>query len=746
MSSPLLWGPNGAVNLQNQEILGNGQLISSDGVRNFVPAGSFENGTVGNFALGSVTLSGITPTTTISAGAASLTQSIVTSGAQLSGTYSMQVASAGTWTAGQGVYVPFTADASQQARVQQISFAYSITSGTSNVTIANSGADTFAVGVYDVTNSVWLAVSPAQYGAIQGYKGTCNIQVQLSSNSTSYQLFFFAQNASAGAVTIVMDQVFVGPQDFNGYGVTMTDWVAYTPTFTGFGTVSGALIYSRRVGDSLEVKGVFTSGTPTATQAQITIGFAGINTNVSIDSGKLPSLTAVGSASVNIANSNFYSVGVTASGGNNYFTFGAQTSSTSSLVPGNGNAVTGANNFSFFASVPIVGWSSNSQIVSQYDGRAVAAAVTATSYSVAANGTVIASSKSIDTHSAYNTSTGNFTCPVSGIYSVYLAQVLTSAGTAVEIGKNGVGQNTILQCYPGQYNQEYLSGAILVQANAGDTLQIICSVANTFNGVICFSLISGAQNIQAGQVIAASYTSATTSFSSAGPNQVIFPTKSFDTTGSYNTSTGNFTAPTTGYYLVICAVRWSVATYGAGAVQELYLYKNSSNVSILSRGNVQNYGSAILGLDGSQIVALNAGDTISIYAYNNTVTSLDGNSATNYVSIEQIAGAAGGGTTVITGGGGSGITRSVNVISTATSAGATSSTDYVYLVSGTTTLTLPTAVGNTNLYTVKNTGANTVSIATTSSQTIDGSTAPITLPVANTSLDLISDGSNWRII
>ncbi len=95
---------------------------------------------------------------------------------------------------------------------------------------------------------------------------------------------------------------------------------------------------------------------------------------------------------------------------------------------------------------------------------------------------------------------------------------------------------------------------------------------------------------------------------------------------------------------------------------------------------------------------------------------------------------------------GSGIVRSVTSVSTATTAGATAQTDYVYLVSGTTTLTLPTAVGNSNLYTVKNIGSNTVSIATTSSQTIDGSASPITLPVANTSLNLISDGSNWRIV
>jgi hypothetical protein len=93
-----------------------------------------------------------------------------------------------------------------------------------------------------------------------------------------------------------------------------------------------------------------------------------------------------------------------------------------------------------------------------------------------------------------------------------------------------------------------------------------------------------------------------------------------------------------------------------------------------------------------------------------------------------------------------GFTRSINSISTNTTAAAASGTDYVYLVSGTTTITLPTAVGNTNRYTIKRTGSNTVSIATTSSQTIDGSTSPITINVQYVSLDFISDGSNWNII
>jgi len=93
-----------------------------------------------------------------------------------------------------------------------------------------------------------------------------------------------------------------------------------------------------------------------------------------------------------------------------------------------------------------------------------------------------------------------------------------------------------------------------------------------------------------------------------------------------------------------------------------------------------------------------------------------------------------------------GFTRVVSSVNSNTAAGSTANTDYVYLVSGTTTITLPAAAGNTNLYTIKRVGTNTVSIATTSSQTIDGSSSPITINVQYVSLDLISDGTNWNII
>ena len=50
-----------------------------------------------------------------------------------------------------------------------------------------------------------------------------------------------------------------------------TDWVSYTPTITGWGTVSVEGFRWRRVGDTMEVIGAFTSGSSTATLAIVDI-------------------------------------------------------------------------------------------------------------------------------------------------------------------------------------------------------------------------------------------------------------------------------------------------------------------------------------------------------------------------------------------------------------------------------------------------------------------------------------------
>lgn len=88
-----------------------------------------------------------------------------------------------------------------------------------------------------------------------------------------------------------------------------------------------------------------------------------------------------------------------------------------------------------------------------------------------------------------------------------------------------------------------------------------------------------------------------------------------------------------------------------------------------------------------------------------------------------------------------------------TSSYTATATDNVLTVSaasGSVTITLPNAAGITGrVYTIKRTDsttANTVTVATTSSQTIDGATTYTGLWAQNTFMQVISDGSNWQLL
>lgn len=95
------------------------------------------------------------------------------------------------------------------------------------------------------------------------------------------------------------------------------------------------------------------------------------------------------------------------------------------------------------------------------------------------------------------------------------------------------------------------------------------------------------------------------------------------------------------------------------------------------------------------------------------------------------------------GGSGSGVTRTITSVTTTVTGAATASTDYVYLLGSGAVYTQPTAVSNTNLYTLKNITTGNLTIGSTSAQTFDGGTLVLG---PSQSVDLISDNSNWRII
>ena len=131
----------------------------------------------------------------------------------------------------------------------------------------------------------------------------------------------------------------------------ITDWVAYTPTFTGFGTVSNIQIWSRRVGDTLHIRGRFQTGTPTAVEAQMTLGYAGTNSNVTSSSTKITSIQLAGM--IVFESASFISNTLIESN-KGYITFGYQTTSVAGLTKQTGSGITGAGVvFAIMAEVPI---------------------------------------------------------------------------------------------------------------------------------------------------------------------------------------------------------------------------------------------------------------------------------------------------------------------------------------------------------------------------------------------------------
>lgn len=97
-----------------------------------------------------------------------------------------------------------------------------------------------------------------------------------------------------------------------------------------------------------------------------------------------------------------------------------------------------------------------------------------------------------------------------------------------------------------------------------------------------------------------------------------------------------------------------------------------------------------------------------------------------------------------TGGGGGGTSRNISTVSVSSVVAATASTDIVVIAGAGIKLTMPTAVGNTNLYTIKNKFASSVMVAANGAETIDGDTN-IILAIKYVSVDLISDNANWHI-
>jgi hypothetical protein len=617
--------------------------------------GDFELNATTGWTLFNTTLTGLVPTGAISAGAASVGTFAIVSSGQLSGTYSLNTASAAAWSAGQGfISDGWTVDASDAAKVLSFKFNYKVVSGASNGVFSGTSANTFHVYIYDVANSAWIQPAGV-YGLVQNSGvGICTGTFQTPSNATSFRFAIVCANASLGAISLYWDDFFCGPQTAP-IGSVATDWKAYTPTFTGFGTVSSSAVYSRRVGDTLEVHGSITVGTPTAVTAIITLGYNGVNGNVSIDTTKVGSASLVGSAASSAgASTTYFNTGVLTVGASpGQIQFGKQTSTVamvSAYANGNDISQTGQS-FHFFVKVPIVGWGSNLQLSDSTDTRVLAfrtggnptATVTSSLSTV-----VWASSPAIDTHGAYSTSTGKYTVAVSGLYEIAVQAAISGTFASTNYGQITIIQNAtnvgsnIQQVAGSGTGTVYPSTSTIVNAVAGDTLyiQVLSTatsptlVASSSTNYFTVKRLSGPSVVAATETVAAFYSYATTQSFANNTTVTMAPdTKAFDTHNAYSTGTGLFTAPVAGKYRITAFTNMTGLTASNGAMILAFI-KNGSAGSRMARTAISIDTNQ--GINGSIVVAANAGDTLGATFFQSNGATRTNESGIGWVQFERV--------------------------------------------------------------------------------------------------------------
>ncbi len=585
------------------------------------PSGSFTASSgSGKFAIGS------TSTTPVGPGTSSLTFT----------------KSSGANYQGRAIEYSFALGLGYRAKVLQINIQYIINSGT-------------FVGGYNSTNSslIWYCAFSNDNGStytvsepstFKMFSNSSTISADFAANiqtpydATNMKLIAYVSETATTAWQVEA-VVGVSPSQYV-YGTPITDWVAYTPTIVGLGTVSSVGFFSRRVGDSLEVQANFTTGVGTAVPVQIGLGFGGVPGNVYIDFNKIKANSTVGTGIYNGASATYFGIyPITPTATQNYINLGAQFSTFSAYSAVNGNNFNSGAGMTFAFKVPITGWSSCVQMSDSTTQQVVAASYWC-SANFAASTTVPINfdSKDFDTTGSVTPSATawKFTAPAAGVYQVSMFTNVSGTTTAnYIIYKNGSAYKSLFYSVSAAPN----GGCQELQLNAGDYIDIRPSTAATVIGgtlsgtgtaIITIQRISGPASIAANDTVAASYW-LSANFAASTTVPINFDSKEYDSTGSVTTSATawKFTAPVAGTYAIS---GWIYST--SATAYYIRLYKNGSFYKGLSITNI----TYLVGGQFGNTIKLNAGDFIdfrpsaSISFYGGSLAS----DQTNNISITKI--------------------------------------------------------------------------------------------------------------
>lgn len=459
---------------------------------------------------------------------------------------------------GQGVSYDFTIDQADKNTVIRCAFEYQIASGS-------YADDVLEVFVYDVTNAAIIYCSPSKIK-----NSSLNEKFQLefqTSSSTSYRLIIHTASTSTSAFTMKFDNFSLGPIP-KAVGSVITGWRDYTPTSQGFGTITVLESKWRRVGSDVEIRVKFNAGTTTASEARI--GLPNVTTNVAgqVICGSYEYSAASGATDI-------YGLVLHADVSQQYLTFGTGSSTVTSFTkrPGNNlGGITSGVAVSLTAKVPVSGWDATQIMSNDADTRIVAMSASGTIADVTANNPMIFATVLRDTHGAYNTTTGQYTCQSTGWYQIESSVSAGGTTTArIHTYINGTLSKQI-GMYTGTGTQ-MLTAAGLEYLTVGQTLDLrpnaaIAGFATT--GSLSIFKLTGPSQIAASEKIYASFGIGTIGLATTALTTINFPTVYVDSHAAY--SAGTYTIMSAGFYQILAS------EFYASSNDYLLVYKNGTNV------------------------------------------------------------------------------------------------------------------------------------------------------------------------